>query len=122
MVIYSALRLAIFAVLFVVLYALNLGHWVVCAVIAAVLAFLVSYLVLRGPRERAAVYLADRSARRKATGEQFSREIEDDAAFEDAAVDSAAAQEARRTEPGPTRATTPDEGTDRPGHAQAGSL
>jgi hypothetical protein len=91
MVIYSALRLAIFAVIFLVLTLLDLGHWVVSAILAAVLAFLVSYLALRGPRERAALYLADRSARRKATGEQFSREIEQDAAFEDAAVDEAAA-------------------------------
>jgi small-conductance mechanosensitive channel len=97
MVIYSALRLAIFAVLFLVLSLLNLGHWVVTAILAAVLAFLVSYLVLRGPRERAAQYLADRAARRKATGEKFSREIEDDAAFEDAAVDEAEAASPARS-------------------------
>ncbi|QDW64557.1 DUF4229 domain-containing protein [Oerskovia sp. KBS0722] len=116
MVIYSALRLAIFAVLFVVLYALNLGHWVVCAVIAAVLAFLVSYLALRGPRERAAQYLADRAARRKATGEQFSREIEDDAAFEDAAVEAAgSAEPAESVSP----AESADQHVDRTGRAQA---
>ena len=100
MVIYSVLRLAIFGVLFAVLYALDLGHWVVCAVIAAVLALLVSYLTLRGPRERAAQYLADRAAHRRATGEQFSRAVVDDAAFEDAAVDAASADESpvRRTD------------------------
>ncbi|WP_225228390.1 MULTISPECIES: DUF4229 domain-containing protein [Oerskovia] len=116
MVIYSALRLAIFAVLFVVLYALNLGHWVVCAVIAAVLAFLVSYLALRGPRERAAQYLADRAARRKATGEQFSREIEDDAAFEDAVVE--AAETAGAADPAES-ADPADQHADRTGRAQA---
>lgn len=116
MVIYSALRLAIFAVLFVVLYALNLGHWVVCAVIAAVLAFLVSYLALRGPRERAAQYLADRAARRRVTGEKFSREIEDDAAFEDAAVESAGSTASAT----PATSATPAEApADRPGPTPA---
>ncbi|MDF2848710.1 MAG: hypothetical protein K0R97_2692, partial [Oerskovia sp.] len=68
---------------------------------------------LRGPRERAAQYLADRAARRKATGEQFSREIEDDAAFEDAAVEAAEpAEPAGPAEPA-------DQHADRTGRAQA---
>lgn len=88
MVIYSVLRLAIFGVLLLLLTWAGMRGWLL-VLVAALLAFLVSYLVLRKPREAAATYLADRAAHRARTGERFAREIEDDAAIEDAAVDAA---------------------------------
>jgi len=71
-----------------------------------------------GPPARPADGIAstDRAARRKATGEQFSREIEDDAAFEDAVVE--AAETAGAADPAES-ADPADQHADRTGRAQA---
>ncbi|WP_029252109.1 DUF4229 domain-containing protein [Paraoerskovia marina] len=87
-VVYSLLRLAVFAGVLVALYAVGMRDWLLI-VVAALAAFFVSYLALNGPRTRASEYLAARSEHRRATGEKFSREIEDEAAYEDAADDAA---------------------------------
>ena len=47
-----------------------------------------SYVVLAGPRDAAAVVLAER-AERRAAGRRFSPAVEADAAHEDAVVDAA---------------------------------
>lgn len=85
---YSVLRLALLAVVAVALYAAGLRD-LPLIVAAPVLALMLSYVVLTGPRDAAAVELAERKARRSAGGERFSRGIEDDAAAEDATVDGA---------------------------------
>jgi hypothetical protein len=60
---------------------------------------MLSYLTLRKPREAASRYLAERAEHRARTGERFSREIEDDAAAEDAAVDADVTTEQPGTSP-----------------------
>ncbi|MEP7763514.1 DUF4229 domain-containing protein [Sanguibacter sp. 25GB23B1] len=91
---YSVLRLALLAVIAVALYAAGL-RGLPLIVVAPVVALMVSYVVLGGPREAAAVELAERRTRRAAGGERFSRGIEDDAAAEDATIDRAAPRPAR---------------------------
>ncbi|PFG34134.1 DUF4229 domain-containing protein [Sanguibacter antarcticus] len=87
---YSVLRLALLVVIAVVLYQVGMRS-IQLVVVAALLALMVSYILLGGPRESAAVEIAERRARRAAGGERFSRGIEDDAAAEDARIDGAAA-------------------------------
>lgn len=99
---YSVLRLALLAVIAVALYVAGL-RGLPLVVVAPVVALMVSYVVLGGPREAAAIELAERRARRGAGGERFSRGIEDDAAAEDATIDGAAA---RPTRPEPTAQTS----------------
>lgn len=83
---YTLWRVLLFVALLGVGYLVGLRSWLL-VVVAAVVALAVSYLTLRGPRDAAAAWLAERAERRKATGERFSRKIEDDAAYEDAVVD-----------------------------------
>lgn len=87
---YSVLRLGLFAACLALLFLLptGLGGWLL-VVAAAFAAWAISYVALAGPRDRAALYLAERSARRAATGQRFSLAVEADAAVEDAIVDAA---------------------------------
>lgn len=85
---YSALRLALLAGCLAAGFWAGLGGWLL-VVVAAFAAWGISYVVLAGPRDRAALYLADRASRRKASGQRFSRGVEADAAAEDAIVDDA---------------------------------
>jgi len=88
-VVYSVLRVLLFVVALVVLWFAGLRDWLL-VLVAAALALMLSYLTLRRPREAASRWLAERSEHRARTGERFSREIEDDAAAEDAAFEAAA--------------------------------
>lgn len=83
---YTLWRILLFVAALGAGYVVGLRGWLL-VVVAAVVALAVSYLTLRKPRDAAALWLAERAERRKATGKRFSREIEDDAAYEDAAVD-----------------------------------
>jgi len=85
---YSVLRLGLFAACLGLGYWAGLGGWLV-VVMAAFAAWGVSYVVLAGPRDAAAVYLVERAARRAASGRRFSRNAEADAAYEDAVTDAA---------------------------------
>lgn len=89
---YSLLRLALFVVCLVGLVLAGTG-WLLGVVGAALLAALLSYALLRGPRDRAALWL---QARSEARGDRprLSRTATADAAEEDAAVE-AAEREAR---------------------------
>jgi hypothetical protein len=87
-VVYSVLRLLLFVVALGALWLAGLRGWLLVLVAAAV-ALMLSYLTLNRPRSAASRYLAERAEHRARTGERFSREIEDDAAAEDAAVDAA---------------------------------
>ncbi|MFE6234151.1 DUF4229 domain-containing protein [Cellulosimicrobium sp. NPDC057862] len=104
-VVYSVLRLLLFAAALGVLWFAGLRGWLL-VLVAAVVALMLSYLTLRRPREAASRYLAARAEHRARTGERFSREIEDDAAAEDAALDAALDREegaaAPSTDPAPT--------------------
>ena len=94
---YSVLRLALLAVIAVALYLAGLRD-LPLIVAAPVLALMASYVVLGGPRDAAAVALAERKARRAAGGERFSRGVEADAAAEDATIDGAESRQARPQE------------------------
>lgn len=84
---YSVLRLGLFGACLAVLYWAGLGGWLL-VVVAAFAAWGVSYVVLAGLRDAAAVVLAQRAVRR-ADGRRFSEAVEADAAHEDAVVDAA---------------------------------
>ena len=89
---YSVLRLGLFGACLGVLYWVGLGGWLL-VVVAAFAAWGVSYVVLAGPRDAAAVVLAEQAARR-ADGRRFSAAVEADAAHEDAVLDAADRAEA----------------------------
>ncbi|GIG36039.1 DUF4229 domain-containing protein [Cellulomonas pakistanensis] len=84
---YSLLRLALFVVCAVALVLAGTGY-LLGVIGAALLAALLSYALLRGPRDRAAAWL---QARSEARGDRprLSRNASADAAAEDAAVEAA---------------------------------
>ncbi|GAA1975567.1 hypothetical protein GCM10009718_09570 [Isoptericola halotolerans] len=94
--IYTVLRLLLFAVALGVGYLVGLRSWLLLLV-AIVVAFGVAYLVLTKQKDAAARWLAERAERRRAGQEGLDRVIDEDAAAEDSAVD-----EASRTD-GPNR-------------------
>lgn len=102
---YSLLRLALFVVCLVGLVLAGTG-WLLGVVGAALLAALLSYALLRGPRDRAALWL---QARSEARGDRprLSRAATADAAEEDAEVEAA--------QRGARAGGTLDGGADRPG-------
>ena len=83
--VYSLQRLGLFVVALLALWALHLGGWLL-VVLAAFLAWALSYLLLAGPRDRAALWVAQRVEGRR-TGPRFSAGVESDASEEDAAAD-----------------------------------
>ncbi len=91
MVTYSALRIVILGALLGILYGVGMRGWLL-PLAAILLAFLVSYLTLRGPREAAARYLADRAAARAERGGRrpgrLARSLDEDAAAEDAETEA----------------------------------
>lgn len=87
LLLYTLYRVLVFVAAFVLLFWAGANPFLAVA-LAAVVAFAVSYLFLRGPRDAAAAWLAGRSERRAQRGRRFSREAEADAAFEDSVVDS----------------------------------
>ena len=101
LVVYSLLRIALFGVALVALWALGMGGWLLVAV-AAVTSTAVSYLALRRPRDAAALWLAERAERRRATGTGLSAAIDDDAAAEDAVVDQTEVDQIARPRPSST--------------------
>ena len=80
-VIYSVQRLGLFFAALLALWALHLGGWLL-VVLAAFLAWAVSYLALAGPRERAALWVSERVERGR-LGPRFGAELESDAFEED---------------------------------------
>jgi len=75
-VVFSLLRIALFAVCFAVLWWVGMRSWLT-PVVAAFLAWGISYVLLSGPRDAAARHLEGRAQR--------TRPSEDDASIEDAA-------------------------------------
>jgi hypothetical protein len=85
-VIYTVLRLALFAGALGLLYAVGLRSWLLLGV-AAVVALALSYVLLNGPRDAAATWLAERRDRRRTR--KGGSTADQDAAHEDAIVDRA---------------------------------
>ena len=109
LIVYSVLRLALLAVCLVALWAVGLGGWLL-VVVATVVAWAASYLLLAGPRDRAARWLAERDERRRASGRRFSPGVETDAADEDAearSVDGAGRTEGSGQIDRPNPSSTP---------------
>jgi hypothetical protein len=89
-VIYSVLRLALFGVCLGLLWWAGLRSWLV-VIVAAFLAWGLSYVLLSGPRDAAARQLADRAERRREAGDRpvLGKRAQEDADLEDAADDAA---------------------------------
>ncbi len=89
-VVYSLLRLALFGVCLGLLWWAGLRSWLV-AIVAAFLAWGLSYVLLSGPRDAAARQLAEQAERRRAAGERpvLSKRAQEDADLEDAADEAA---------------------------------
>lgn len=83
LVIYTLLRLGLFAVALVGLVLAGVGGWL-AVLLAVVIAWAAAYLLLTRQRDDAVRWMAERSQRRKAAGVRFSRGVEDDARAEDA--------------------------------------
>ncbi|GMA22841.1 hypothetical protein GCM10025864_06000 [Luteimicrobium album] len=90
LVVYTLVRLALIAVVWVVLWLAGLS-WPIAFAAAILIGLMVAYLAFRGPRDAAARWLADRAARRRAAKGPRASGIEDDADVEDRAIDAAAA-------------------------------
>ncbi|WP_407319058.1 DUF4229 domain-containing protein [Isoptericola halotolerans] len=82
LVIYTLLRLLLFAVALGGGYLVGLRSWLL-VLVAVVVAFAVSYLVLPKQKDAAARWLAERAERRRAGQEGLGRIIDEDAAAED---------------------------------------
>ena len=88
LLVYSALRLGLFALALVGLWAVGMRDWLL-VVLAAVVAWALSYVLLAGPRDAAALWLSQRVEGRSA---RFSPGVEADAAAEDAEAEDARAR------------------------------
>ena len=86
LLIYSVLRIALLAVCFWLGYEAGLRTWLLLLV-ATLVAWGLSYVLLAGPRDRAALYLARRAEDRRIAGHRFSASAESDADYEDSVVD-----------------------------------
>jgi hypothetical protein len=107
--VFSALRLGLFVVALVLLRAVGMRGWLL-VVVATVAAWAVSYALLTRQRDAAALWLADREARREAARAN-PRGIDADAAAEDAVEDAALGG---RVDHGPPPTTGPIPQSDRP--------
>ena len=85
LLLYSLLRLALFGVILGLLYVVGL-RGVLLPIVALVLAFALSYLTLRKPRDAAMRWIAGRADRRAAE-RVVAPKIDVDAAHEDAKHD-----------------------------------
>lgn len=83
LVLYTLLRLGLFAVALVGLVLAGVGGWL-AVLLAVVIAWAAAYLLLTRQRDDAVRWMAERSQRRKEAGVRFSRGVEDDARAEDA--------------------------------------
>ena len=84
---YSVVRLGLFGACLGGLILAGMGSWL-AVVVAAFAAWALSYVLLAGLRDRAALYLAER-AQAHADRRGMSEHQREDADIEDAAVDSA---------------------------------
>ncbi|MCL3863052.1 DUF4229 domain-containing protein [Actinotalea sp. K2] len=99
LIVYSLLRLGLLGLCLVGLALAGMGGWLL-VLVAALLAWAISYAALTGPRDAAATWLAERAERRRAGGQRFSAGVEQDALAEDAEADAPAAGPESRTDDG----------------------
>ncbi|WP_421743478.1 DUF4229 domain-containing protein [Cellulomonas sp.] len=93
-VVYSVLRLALFGACLGLLWWAGLRSWLV-VIVAAFLAWGLSYVLLSGPRDAAARQLAERAERRRAAGDRtvLGKRAQEDADVEDAADEATRTQD-----------------------------
>jgi len=94
---YTVMRLALFIVALWMFWFVTKSA-LIAVIGAGVVSFLLSYLLLRGPRDQLAKQVADRVERRRL---KDGASADPDAAAEDAAAEDAAVDEAAKTS-GPT--------------------
>ena len=87
LVTYSVLRLGLLAACLAALVLAGMGSWL-AVLVAAFLAWGLSYVLLAGPRDRAATWLATR-AQARAARRGLTAHQREDADIEDAATDAA---------------------------------
>ncbi|MFE6969034.1 DUF4229 domain-containing protein [Isoptericola sp. NPDC057653] len=114
LVMYTVWRILLFVAALGAGYVLGLRSWLL-VLVAAVVAFAVSYLALAGPREAAAVWLAEKEQRRK----DGSAKHDVDTDFEDAVMDRESAESAESAEP--AEPAEPADGAGSTGTAAGGS-
>lgn len=98
LLVYSVLRLGLFGVALITLAWAGMRDWLLILV-AAVVAWALSYVLLNRQRDAAAQWLADRAAGRRRAGKRFTRGIDADAAAEDALLASGAGGSEREAQP-----------------------
>ncbi|MFD6177770.1 MULTISPECIES: DUF4229 domain-containing protein [unclassified Isoptericola] len=94
LVMYTVWRILLFVAALGAGYVLGLRSWLL-VLVAAVVAFAVSYLALAKPREAAAVWLAEKEQRRK----DGSAKHDVDTDFEDAVMDRESAVDGDAADP-----------------------
>lgn len=88
LLVYAVLRAALLVLVLLALWAVGFRWWLL-VVLAVLIAWGLSYVVLSRQRDAAAAWLARRAEARRTSGVRFSSAVESDAAAEDAAVDAA---------------------------------
>ena len=101
LVVYSAQRLGLFVAALAALAAMSVGGWLL-VVLAAVIAAILSYVLLGRSRDAAALWLHDRVSGRRSG--RFGAGLAADAAAEDAAVDRLSDPGGQRAVPEPAAA------------------
>lgn len=86
LLVYTVLRLALFVAVLAVIALLGARGWLLLLLAAAV-SFALSYVLLRGPRERLAEQVAERADPSRRRPGRIARALDDDARAEDQAVD-----------------------------------
>ena len=109
LLVYSLLRLALFGACWGALVWAGLNPWI-AVVVAAFLAWGLSYVALPGPRDAAARWLAEQDAKRKAGISTLSARAQQDAADEDALVDASSEEPADEPAPSSDGPTAPLDG------------
>lgn len=85
LLVYTVLRLGLFVVVLGIVSLFARG--LIPLVLAGVISFALSYVLLRGPRERLAQQVAERADPTRRRPSRLSRSLDDDARAEDAAAD-----------------------------------
>jgi hypothetical protein len=86
LLVYTVLRLALFVGVLAVIALIGARGWLLL-LLAAVISFALSYVLLRGPRERLAEQVAARADPSRRRPGRLSNALDDDARAEDDAVD-----------------------------------
>lgn len=97
-ILYSVLRLGLFALALLGLWAAGMGGWLL-VVVAAVAAGALSYVLLGRQRTAAAIWIAERRA---GTGPRFSPGVEADAAAEDGEAQQQRGDQGQSASPRPS--------------------